>query len=104
MRRRPVAGQGAGRPHLLPRAVDLLRRDPSAEGDLHPGDLLSAVLHCAPHVRAARRGPATPPGPPPGRSVPDNRARGCAHPGARHGVTTPPRRVTDPVVPSGDRL
>ncbi|MEV6978627.1 contact-dependent growth inhibition system immunity protein [Kitasatospora sp. NPDC093806] len=61
LRRRPVPdlgveelrlliGQAVGLPHLLPRAVDLLCRDPLVEGDLHPGDLLSAVLRCDPAV------------------------------------------------------
>ncbi|MFE6865789.1 contact-dependent growth inhibition system immunity protein [Kitasatospora sp. NPDC057692] len=65
LRRRPVAdlavedlrlliGQGIGLPHLLPRAVDLLCRDPWAEGDLYPGDLLAAVLRCEPDVRTER--------------------------------------------------
>ncbi|MBH1936928.1 hypothetical protein I5Q34_22100 [Streptomyces sp. AV19] len=55
LRRRPVGsldpedlrlliGQDIGLPHLLPVAVGLLRADPLAEGDLYPGDLLSAVL------------------------------------------------------------
>ncbi|MER7706636.1 contact-dependent growth inhibition system immunity protein [Kitasatospora sp. NPDC097605] len=65
LRRRPLAGLGVeelrlligqdvGLPHLLPLAVDLLCRDPPAEGDLHPGDLPSAVLGRAPEVWAAR--------------------------------------------------
>ncbi|MFF7454333.1 contact-dependent growth inhibition system immunity protein [Kitasatospora sp. NPDC008115] len=69
LRRRPVAelgveelrlliGQDIGLPHLLPRAVELLCHDPLAEGDLHPGDLLSAVLGRAPAVWTARPEPA----------------------------------------------
>ncbi|MER5355813.1 contact-dependent growth inhibition system immunity protein [Kitasatospora sp. NPDC002551] len=67
LRRRPVAdlgaeelrlliGQDIGLTHLLPRAVELLCRDPLAGGDLHPGDLLSAVLGRAPEVWTARPG------------------------------------------------
>ncbi|MEK2472201.1 contact-dependent growth inhibition system immunity protein [Streptomyces noursei] len=55
VRRRPVSAlgpedlqllirQNIGLPHLLPRAVDVLRADPLAEGDLYEGDLLSTVL------------------------------------------------------------
>ncbi|MEH0822107.1 MULTISPECIES: contact-dependent growth inhibition system immunity protein [unclassified Micromonospora] len=55
LRRKPLAeftvedlrimlGQGIGVPALLPRAVQVLLRDPLAEGDHYPGDLLSTVL------------------------------------------------------------
>ncbi|WP_406106906.1 contact-dependent growth inhibition system immunity protein [Micromonospora globbae] len=55
LRRKPLAeftvedlrimlGQGIGVPALLPRAVHILVRDPLAEGDYYPGDLLSNVL------------------------------------------------------------
>lgn len=36
--------QDVGLPYLLPLAVELLRTDPMAEGDLYEGDLLSAVM------------------------------------------------------------
>jgi hypothetical protein len=55
LRRKPLAeltvedlrimlGQAIGVPALLPLAVRLLLRDPLAEGDYYPGDLLRAVL------------------------------------------------------------
>jgi len=36
--------QDVGLPHLLPRAVEVLRIDPLTEGDMYEGDLLAAVL------------------------------------------------------------
>ncbi|WP_196255855.1 contact-dependent growth inhibition system immunity protein [Micromonospora sp. WMMC415] len=55
LRRKPLAeftvedlrimlGQEIGVPALLPRAVQVLLRDPLAEGDYYAGDLLSNVL------------------------------------------------------------
>jgi len=55
LRRKPLAestvedlrimlGQQIGVPTLLPLAVDVLVRDPLAEGDFYPGDLLASVL------------------------------------------------------------
>lgn len=55
LRRKPLAeftvedlrimlGQGIGVPTLLPLAVQVLLREPLAEGDYYPGDLLSNVL------------------------------------------------------------
>lgn len=55
LRRKPLAeftvedlrimlGQEIGVPALLPRAVQVLLRDPLTEGDYYPGDLLSNVL------------------------------------------------------------
>ncbi|MGW4894388.1 contact-dependent growth inhibition system immunity protein [Kitasatospora sp. NPDC004240] len=41
---RLLIGQNVGLAHLLPLAVEVLRDDPMAEGDLYEGDLLSAVL------------------------------------------------------------
>ncbi|MEU9741164.1 contact-dependent growth inhibition system immunity protein [Micromonospora chersina] len=41
---RIMLGQEIGVPALLPLAVQLLLRDPFAEGDYYPGDLLSNVL------------------------------------------------------------
>nr|WP_095876306.1 contact-dependent growth inhibition system immunity protein [Streptomyces sp. TLI_235] len=49
---RLLIGQGVGLPHLVPLALDLLERDPAAEGGLFPGDLLDAV------ARRGRPGPA----------------------------------------------
>ncbi|MEV7356966.1 contact-dependent growth inhibition system immunity protein [Kitasatospora sp. NPDC091276] len=55
LRRRPICeltvedmrlliGQDVGLAHLLPMAVEVLRDNPMAEGDMYEGDLLSAVL------------------------------------------------------------
>ncbi|MEU8073584.1 contact-dependent growth inhibition system immunity protein [Micromonospora sp. NPDC049151] len=41
---RMMLGQEIGVPALLPLAVQVLLRDPTAEGDYYPGDLLSMVL------------------------------------------------------------
>jgi contact-dependent growth inhibition (CDI) system CdiI-like immunity protein len=41
---RIMLGQGVGLPHLMPRAVGVLEREPLAEGDFYPGDLLSSVI------------------------------------------------------------
>jgi hypothetical protein len=41
---RLLIGQRAGLPVVLPLALGYLERDPLIEGDLYPGDLLSAVL------------------------------------------------------------
>jgi len=45
---RLVLLQSLGVPHLLPIAIECLERDPFAEGDLYPGDLLRAVLGIQP--------------------------------------------------------
>jgi len=45
---RVVLLQRLGVPHLLPIAIESLERDPFAEGDLYPGDLLRAVLGIQP--------------------------------------------------------
>ncbi|MEU8517332.1 contact-dependent growth inhibition system immunity protein [Kitasatospora sp. NPDC048722] len=42
--------QDVGLAHLLPLAVEVLRVDPLAEGDLYEGDLLAAVLTRSPEV------------------------------------------------------
>ncbi|MFD4656191.1 contact-dependent growth inhibition system immunity protein [Kitasatospora sp. NPDC058444] len=39
-----LIGQNVGLAHLLPLAVEALRGDPLAEGDMFEGDLLAAVL------------------------------------------------------------
>lgn len=39
-----MIGQGLSLEHLIPRAVSVLERDPLAEGDFYPGDLLKNVL------------------------------------------------------------
>jgi hypothetical protein len=41
---RIMLGQEVGVQVLLPRAVDVLVREPLAEGDLYPGDLLRSVV------------------------------------------------------------
>ncbi|MFD6286752.1 contact-dependent growth inhibition system immunity protein [Streptomyces sp. NPDC060205] len=61
LRRRPVGeltvedmrlliGQNDGLAHLLPLALEVLRDDPMAEGDMYEGDLLSAVVTRSPAV------------------------------------------------------
>ncbi|MGW5210674.1 contact-dependent growth inhibition system immunity protein [Streptomyces sp. NPDC004051] len=61
LRRRPIGeltvedmrlliGQNVGLAHLLPLALEVLRDDPMAEGDMYEGDLLSAVLTRKPAV------------------------------------------------------
>ncbi|MBO7936143.1 contact-dependent growth inhibition system immunity protein [Streptomyces antibioticus] len=47
---RLLIGQDVGLPHLLPLAVDVLRVDPMAEGDMYEGALLCAVLTRDPAV------------------------------------------------------
>ncbi|MET7853968.1 contact-dependent growth inhibition system immunity protein [Streptomyces avermitilis] len=67
LRRRPVGeltvedirlliGQDVGLPYLLPLALEALRDNPMAEGDMYEGDLLSAVLTRNPAVWAASLG------------------------------------------------
>jgi hypothetical protein len=41
---RILIGQGIGLKYLVPFAIDLLYKDPFAEGDYYPGDLLKNVL------------------------------------------------------------
>ena len=41
---RIMIGQGVGLPHLMPLAVEVLERQPLAEGDYYPGDLLASVV------------------------------------------------------------
>ena len=41
---RIMIGQGIGLPYLIPLAVAVLEREPLAEGDFYPGDLLSSVI------------------------------------------------------------
>jgi len=41
---RLLIGQQKGLEHLIPVALDVLREDPLAEGDLYPGDLMKNVL------------------------------------------------------------
>ena len=39
-----MIGQQISLRFLIPRAIDVLRTNPLAEGDYYPGDLLTAVL------------------------------------------------------------
>lgn len=41
---RLMIGQNIGLAHLLPRAINVLLKNPLAQGDYYPGDLLHAVL------------------------------------------------------------
>ncbi|MFK0114251.1 contact-dependent growth inhibition system immunity protein, partial [Streptomyces sp. NPDC091217] len=61
LRRRPISnltvedmrlliGQNVGLSYLLPFALEVLRHDPMAEGDMYEGDLLSAVVTRSPAV------------------------------------------------------
>ncbi|MFE0452817.1 contact-dependent growth inhibition system immunity protein [Streptomyces sp. NPDC058914] len=61
LRRRPIGkltvedmrlliGQNVGLSYLLPLALEVLRDDPMAEGDMYEGDLLSAVVTRSPAV------------------------------------------------------
>ncbi|MFF7547164.1 contact-dependent growth inhibition system immunity protein [Streptomyces canus] len=61
LRRRPIGeltvedmrlliGQDVGLPYLLPLALNVLRDNPMAEGDMYEGDLLAAVLTRSPAV------------------------------------------------------
>ncbi|MFJ9695401.1 contact-dependent growth inhibition system immunity protein [Kitasatospora sp. NPDC101183] len=45
---RLLIGQDVGLPYLLPLALEVLRNDPMAEGDMYEGDLLAAVLSRSP--------------------------------------------------------
>jgi hypothetical protein len=49
---RIMIGQRIGLPHLVPLAVATLERDPLAEGDFYPGDLLASVTHAAEWLQA----------------------------------------------------
>ncbi|MFF2126737.1 contact-dependent growth inhibition system immunity protein [Streptomyces olivochromogenes] len=51
---RLLIGQDVGLPVLLPLAVEVLRDNPLAEGDMYEGDLLSAVLTRSPAVWSAQ--------------------------------------------------
>jgi tetratricopeptide (TPR) repeat protein len=42
---RVMIGQRIGVPQLVPRALEMLEKDPMAEGDNFPGDLLTSVVH-----------------------------------------------------------
>ncbi|MET9482692.1 contact-dependent growth inhibition system immunity protein [Streptomyces sp. NPDC006638] len=50
---RLLIGQDVGLPVLLPLAVEVLRENPLAEGDMYEGDLLSGVLTRSPAVWGA---------------------------------------------------
>jgi hypothetical protein len=60
---RIMIGQRIGLPFLMPLAVELLMKDPLAEGDFYAGDLLTNVLRVDPSFwsehRALRDGLAT---------------------------------------------
>jgi len=43
---RIMIGQKIGLEHLLPLAIAVLEREPLAEGDFYPGDLLTNVIAC----------------------------------------------------------
>jgi hypothetical protein len=41
---RIMISQQIGLPHLMPRAIGIVEREPLAGGDFYPGDLLAAVI------------------------------------------------------------
>jgi len=45
---RTMIGQGIGLRFLVPIAIEVLERDPLAQGDFYPGDLLGNVLRAGP--------------------------------------------------------
>jgi hypothetical protein len=45
---RVMIGQDIGLPWLVPLALEALERDPLAEGDFYPGDLLVSLLRVSP--------------------------------------------------------
>src|SRR5262245_62623721 len=49
---RIMIGQQIGLPHLMPLAIPVLEREPLAEGDFYPGDLLSNVIGAVEWLRA----------------------------------------------------
>ncbi|CAM5281950.1 hypothetical protein SCANM124S_01199 [Streptomyces canus] len=53
---RLLIGQDVGLPQLLPLALNVLRDNPMAEGDMYEGDLLAAVLTRSPAVWATPSG------------------------------------------------
>jgi len=55
---RQLVSQEVGLEHTLPRALAVLERSPFAEGDLHAGDLLNAVLGLGAKVWADHPGEA----------------------------------------------
>src|SRR6266436_2786608 len=50
---RIMIGQQIGLPHLIPLALELLRKDSFTAGDLYGGDLLAAVLRADSHFWVA---------------------------------------------------
>lgn len=44
---RIMIGQQIGLPHLVPIALETLEKDPFAQGDFYPGDLLACVLRAS---------------------------------------------------------
>ena len=47
---RIMIGQSIGLDHLLPKALDILDKDPLAAGDFYDGDLLRAILRVADQI------------------------------------------------------
>jgi hypothetical protein len=50
---RVMIGQNIGLPHLMPIAVNVLNKQPLAEGDFYPGDLLANVVRADPEFFAS---------------------------------------------------
>jgi hypothetical protein len=50
---RIMIGQSIGLTHLVPLGLELLEKDPLAEGDYYPGDLLQSILSVDPEFWVA---------------------------------------------------
>jgi hypothetical protein len=50
---RIMIGQQIGLPYLVPRALDVLERDPLADGDFYDGDLLMSVIRAGSFVASS---------------------------------------------------
>jgi len=50
---RIMIGQHIGLPHLVPRALEILEREPLAEGDYYPGDLLISLARAEAFVASS---------------------------------------------------
>jgi hypothetical protein len=50
---RIMINQGISLAHLVPQAIDLLEREPLAQGDYYPGDLLASVVRAESFLSAS---------------------------------------------------
>jgi hypothetical protein len=49
---RRLIGQQIGLPHLIPRTLEILEREPLIDAEYFPGDLLASVIECADWLRS----------------------------------------------------